>query len=219
MKNSKYKAVLFDLDGTLLDTLQDLTTCMNKALISMGFPPHEKESIKYFIGNGREALALRSLPENHRDAGTLSTLVERLNTEYDVHGADTTAPYPGIPEMLNRLIEKEIKMVILSNKPHNYTVHAVSELLPGWHFEIVRGALPDVPVKPDPTAALQIARELGVPPSEFVYVGDSDIDMQTAVAAGMLPVGVLWGFRTDRELQAGGAKVLIQSPADLLKLF
>jgi phosphoglycolate phosphatase len=218
MKSNKYKAVLFDLDGTLLDTLNDLTTCMNKALISMGFPEHKKESIKYFIGNGREALAMRSLPENRRDAETLGRLVKCLNAEYDVHGADTTAPYEGIPETLSKLTEKGIRMVILSNKPHDFTVLAVSELLPGWHFEIVRGALPDIPNKPDPTAALQIARELGIPPSQFLYLGDSEIDMQTAVAAGMYPVGALWGFRTAEELLAGGAKVLLQFPTDLLKL-
>ena len=213
-----YRAVLFDLDGTLLDTLQDIADSVNKALSHLGFPQHELEAYKYFVGEGREVLAIRALPEHHRDASTVGKLAACMDEEYSKHWADNTYPYQGIPDLLDALTISDIKMAILSNKPHNFTEMMVSKLLWRWHFEIVVGALPSVPKKPDPTAALQIARRLGIQPSEFLYLGDSGIDMKTATGADMYPVGALWGFRSADELLASGAKTLVEHPSDLLHL-
>jgi phosphoglycolate phosphatase len=212
------RAVLFDLDGTLLDTLKDIANSVNKALLHLGFPRHELEAYKHFVGDGREILAIRTLPEHHRDPATVIKLAASINEEYLKHWGDSTCCYQGIPELLNALTIGNIKMAILSNKPHSFTEIMVPRLLSRWHFEIVVGALSSVPKKPDPTAALQISQRLDIPPSEFIYLGDSDIDMKTATAANMYPIGALWGYRTAEELLAGGAQKLIDHPTDLLRL-
>lgn len=212
----KYSAVLFDLDGTLLDTLTDLVDSVNSALGYLNFPQHESETYKYFIGNGREALAFRALPENQRSPVMVEKLVTYFNEEYTRRWANNTHPYQGVPELLDALTSRGITMAILSNKPHDFTELMVSKLLSRWQFDSVTGALPSVPKKPDPTAALKITRQLDVRPVEFLYLGDTDVDMETATAAGMYPVAALWGFRTAGELLAAGARSLIQQPTDLL---
>jgi phosphoglycolate phosphatase len=213
-----FEAVIFDLDGTLLDTLEDIANSVNKGLNSLGFPQHSKEAIKYFIGDGREVLALRSLPEKNRDEATVNRLVDLINKEYFHHWADNTLPYPGVNDMLDTLQSRRIKMTILSNKPHEFTELSVNRLLKDWRFEIVAGAKPSMPNKPDPAAALEIAKKLGISPCQFIYLGDSDIDMKTALAAEMFPAGATWGFRTAEELKAAGARALVHHPIDLLKL-
>jgi len=214
-----FKAVLFDLDGTLLDTLQDIANSTNFALTGMGFPQHDTETYRYFVGLGREYLALCALPETNRNQETVDRLVAAINTEYARHWADNTRPYPGIPELLDSLAEKKILIAVLSNKADDFTKIAVSQMLKKWHFEQVLGAQSGVPKKPDPQTALQIAREIGVPPADFIYLGDSDVDMNTATSAGMYPAGAVWGFRTRDELKSGGAKVLLDNPLELLTLF
>jgi phosphoglycolate phosphatase len=213
-----YKAVLFDLDGTLLFTLQDLANSVNDSLRRLGFPTHPTEAYKYLVGEGREIMALKSLPPPHRDATTVNRLVALINEEYSRQWAINTRPYPGIRELLDSLTVKGIKLAVLSNKADDISKTMVAGLLGRWKFDVVRGAVNGVPKKPDPTAALQLAHELHLKPSEFVYLGDSDIDMKTAVAAGMYPVGALWGFRTAEELLEGGAKVLIKHPVELMNL-
>lgn len=212
----KHLAVLFDLDGTLLDTLQDLADSVNKGLEYLSFPTHNIEAYKKLIGEGRENLVFRALPENNRDNETVHKLLERLNTEYAIHWADHTHPYPGIPELLDALIAKNIKITVLSNKADDLTNMCVSKLLSPWHFTLVAGSRPGVPNKPDPAASLQIAKQLDISPSQFLYLGDSDIDMKTANAAGMYPVGALWGFRSKKELLTSGAKAVIKHPGELL---
>lgn len=212
----KYRTVLFDLDGTLLDTLKDISDSVNKALSHFGFPKHEVEAYRYFIGDGREVMASRALPEHSRDEATVSKLVTDINEEYTKHWADNTRSYRGIPRLLDVLTMRGIRTAVLSNKPDGFTKLMVSKLLSRWRFEAVVGAQPFIPKKPDPTAALQIARRLNIQPSEFLYLGDSDIDMKTATAADMYPVGALWGFRNADELLTGGAKELIKHPTDLL---
>jgi phosphoglycolate phosphatase len=214
----KYKAIIFDLDGTLLNTLQDLSNAINTGLRDLGLPQHSPEVIKYFVGEGREVMAMRSLPEDHRDAATLDKLVSIINEEYLRHWADNTAPYPGVPELLDTLSGKKIKMTILSNKPREFTELTVSKLLSPWHFEVVMGAMPSMPMKPDPAPALDIASQLNISPVDFFYLGDSDTDMKTASAAGMFPAGATWGFRTEAELLDGGAKVLVRHPTEVLDL-
>ncbi len=213
-----YKAVLFDLDGTLLDSLEDLADSMNAVLRRNGHPEHPLEAYRYFVGDGVEALARRVLPEGHRDEAAIAACIEQMREEYKDRWDKKTRPYPGIPELLDALTERAVKLGVLSNKPDATTRTMVAALLPRWSFDDVVGARPEVPRKPDPAGALEIARRLAVAPAEFLYLGDTDTDMKTAVAAGMFPVGALWGFRDAEELTASGAKVLIEKPTDLLGL-
>ncbi|MBN1189541.1 MAG: HAD family hydrolase [Dehalococcoidales bacterium] len=213
----KYRAVLFDLDGTLLDTLEDLAASVNRGLAMLGLPQQPVESFRYFVGDGREEMVRRALPPEKRDKADFRRMVDFVNRDYSLHWSDHTCLYPGISELLDGLTRLEIKMAVLSNKPHDFTREMVSKLLNEWYFESVRGALPGVPTKPDCTQALNIAGSMGIPTAEFICCGDSGTDMQTAVNAGMFPVGVLWGFRTSDELRDGGAGVLIEKPSELLE--
>lgn len=213
-----YRAVLFDLDGTLLDTLQDLADSVNNVLARSGFPPHPVADYKYFVGSGMRNTVLQALPSGHRDQAAVDKLYAQMEEEYAKNWAKHTRPYPGIPELLDTLCASGIKTAILSNKPHNATIEMVSSLLARWHFEVIAGAQPSIPLKPDPTGALQLARQMGIVPQDFIYLGDTAIDMKTAVAAKMYPVGVLWGFRTADELLSTGARVLIEQPCDLLSI-
>lgn len=213
-----FKAVLFDLDGTLLDSLEDLADSMNAVLHRQRYPEHPVEAYKYFVGDGIEALARRALPEAHRDEEAIAACVREMRQEYGNRWDKKTRPYPGIPELLDELSRRGVKMTVFSNKPDETTRVMVARLLPRWRFERVRGERPGTPRKPDPAGALEIARELGLSPEEFLYVGDTDTDMKTALAAGMFPVGVLWGFRDAGELEAHGARAIIKRPLDLLTL-
>mgnify|MGYP001110121513 CR=1 FL=1 len=215
MKNS-FGGVLFDLDGTLLDTLEDLANSMNTALHRLGFEGHPVADYRYYVGDGTEILARRVLPPTHRNERTVEQCVEAMLAEYQKRWHEKTRPYTGVPDLLDALMARRIPMAILSNKKHEFTQLTVSRLLPNWQFTAVVGAKPGVPKKPDPTAALQIAADLHLQPENLLYVGDTNTDMQTATAAGMYPVGALWGFRTEEELRATGAKAIIARPQDLL---
>jgi len=215
----RYRALISDLDGTLLDTLQDLADSVNAALARLGFPQHELAPYRYFVGDGRRALALRALPEDRRDQATLDLLIACIGEEYGKRWMNLSQPYEGIPELLDVLTARGVRMAILSNKPHSYTEAIVSGLLPNWSFEFVLGESPSTPRKPDPSGALNIVEQMGIEPGECLYLGDSGVDMQTATAAGLYPVGVLWGFRTADELLANGAAVLVEKPADIIALF
>lgn len=212
----KYKAVIFDLDGTLLDTLQDLADSANEALSHLGFPTHGVEAYKNFVGEGRDALAFRALPDHHRDNATITSLVELIYEEYSNRWADNTVPYNGVHDLLDELTIRDVRIAVLSNKPHNFTEIIVSKLLSQWHFAAVVGTSPSVIKKPDPAAALHIAQQLGIRPTEFLYLGDSGVDMKAAVGADMYPVGALWGFRSAEELLSNGAKALITYPSELI---
>ena len=213
----KYRAILFDLDGTLLNTLQDVADAVNKGLSSLSFPQHTTEAYKTIIGEGRDVLVRRALPVDHRDDETALKLLNMVNAEYQIHWSDNTRPYPGIPELLDALAAKHIKIAVLSNKADDLTNLCVTKLLSQWRFTLVAGAKPSVPNKPDPTAALQIAKQLDISPAEFLYLGDSDIDMKTANRAGMYAIGAGWGFRSEQELLGAGAKAVIRHPGELLK--
>jgi phosphoglycolate phosphatase len=213
-----FKAVSFDLDGTLLYTLTDVADAMNKALVHFGFSPHPVDAYKYFIGESVETEARRALPESARDPEFVRKVAVYSEEISDKCWGDNTHPYPGIPELLTELQHRGLFLVILSNKNDRFTKVMVKKLLPDWRFKIVQGALPDVPLKPDPTMALQIVNKLRIPPEQFLYLGDTSTDMQTAVSAGMFPVGCIWGYRTAEELLSAGAKVLINTPAEVLDI-
>ena len=214
----KYKAVIFDLDGTLLDTIEDLSDSMNAVLIKEGFPTHDTEAYKYFIGTGVRNLVSSALPEGSRDEALIERCVAGMKKEYSLRWKDKTRPYAGIPELLDSLNRLDIKMAVLSNKPDEFTKLIVSELLSGWKFDVVFGERPTVPRKPDPSSALEISRLMGLNPQDFLYLGDSGTDMATACAAGMYAAGALWGFRKAGEMLAAGAKKLIENPSELLLL-
>ncbi|GAK55487.1 putative phosphoglycolate phosphatase, bacterial [Candidatus Vecturithrix granuli] len=214
----QYKAILFDLDGTLLDTLADLGNSMNRVLRSQGFPEHPLDAYRYFVGNGIRMLVTRTLPETVRDEKTLKRCLSLFLQEYDQHWKDETRPYDGVPEMLDALQTRGLKLAVFSNKPHDFTLLCVQELLSQWRFHAIAGQRETIPPKPDPGGALEIARTLNLSPSEFLYLGDTGTDMQTAVAAGMFPVGALWGFRPREELVEHGAQTLLEHPIDILEL-
>jgi phosphoglycolate phosphatase len=214
-----YKAIVFDLDGTLLDTLQDIAESMNRALARLAFPPHALDAYRYFVGDGMEALCRRALPASHNDEKTVAQALLFTREEYAQHCNDNTRMYAGIPELLDALTRRRARLSVCSNKPHDFTRQCVTQYLSRWRFDPVLGSRPNIPNKPDPTGALEIVRLLGLTPQEFLYLGDTAIDMKTATAAGMFPVGVTWGFRTAEELTQNGAKLLINHPMELMKLF
>lgn len=212
----KFKAVIWDLDGTLLDSLEDIGDSMNRVLKRKELPEHEMDAYRVFIGDGIETLVLRAVPETHREEKTLAPLIAAMRETYLQHLLDKTGPYPGIPEVLASLTKRGLKQAVLSNKPDLPTQRIIAECFPGNTFQLVTGAFPDIPKKPDPTAALAIAETFGTPPAAFIYFGDTPTDMATAISAGMFPVGVLWGFRGAAELLDAGAKILVKTPRDLL---
>ncbi len=214
----KYGAVLFDLDGTLLDTIEDLSDSMNAALGQLGLPPRTAAECKLFVGEGVEIFARRSLPEARRDRQTISHCVELMRSDYAQRWAVKTRPYAGIPELLDGLAAHGLTLAVLSNKPDDTVQEMISHFFADGQFRLVRGARPDMPRKPDPAVALEISDQLNVPPAQFLYLGDTDVDMKTANAGGMYAVGALWGFRPADELIQHGARSLIDHPAELLKL-
>jgi phosphoglycolate phosphatase len=210
--------VIFDLDGTLLNTLKDLADSVNAILAEQGFPVHPVESYRYFVGDGAAVLISRVLPEAHRDAAIQKTCLRRFREEYALRWKNTTLPYDGVLLMLAKIQKLGMKLAVLSNKPHDATEQCVRALLPGIRFDAVVGQVDGRPKKPDPAGALAIAEQLGVLPQEVLYLGDTATDMKTAVSAGMYPVGVLWGFRTAEELRTHGARTLIARPEDVMEL-
>ena len=208
------KAAVFDLDGTLTNTLNDIATAMNRALRIHGLPEFPVEAYRYLVGDGAKMLARRAVRDRLDMAETVR---QEYQAYYQEHTLDTTQPYPGIPELLRGLTERGIQVCVLSNKPHADTCGVVRHFFPEIPFAQIRGQVEGVPVKPDPTGALMIADALGLKPEEFVYLGDTNVDMRTARKAGMHPVGVTWGFRTAEELTEAGAERLIGNPTDLLE--
>lgn len=213
-----YRAVLFDLDGTLLNTIDDLADSMNAVLERLGLPAHPVDSYKLLVGDGLVPFVRRALPEDRRDEASIASSAEAMRAEYARRWAEKTRPYPGVPEMLDAVAQRGVGMAVLSNKPDDFTRKCVAKLLAKWSFEVVRGVRADGCKKPDPAGAIETARELGVAPGEILYLGDTNTDMQTALAAGMFPVGVLWGFRAREELVESGAKVLVAEPGEVAAL-
>jgi phosphoglycolate phosphatase len=211
------QAVLFDLDGTLLDTIDDLADAANAALAAMGFPPHSVATYKLLVGDGIEALIHRVLGEAASDPKTVARGIELTRNEYALRWAIKTRPYPGVVDLLDELARRGVPMGVISNKPDDFTRLCVARHLPGDHFAVVQGATPELAKKPDPRGALDVAAKIGVAPADVLYLGDTNTDMQTAVAAGMFPVGALWGFRTAEELLENGAAKLVHSPLDVLR--
>lgn len=213
MDAAMYRAVLFDLDGTLTNTLEDIAFAMNRALRLNGLPEHPVNAYRYFVGDGVHMLVRRAIGERQEME---DAVFHTYQDYYKEHNLDRTRPYDGVPEMLAALQEKGLKLCVFSNKPDADTRRVVAHFFPQVNFVVVRGQVEGVPVKPDPAGALAVAAECGIAPENFLYLGDTDVDMLCAQRAGMHPVGVTWGFRTAEELEKAGAERLIDHPTKTL---
>ncbi|QSQ22322.1 HAD family hydrolase [Pyxidicoccus parkwayensis] len=207
------RAVIFDLDGTLVDSVGDIADAMNHALAHHGLPTHPEAAYLRFVGDGVKELVRRAVPVGREDLH--APVLDTWRAYYDAHLVDRTRAYPGIIDMLKALAGTGMRMAVLSNKSDGFVKRLVETLLPGVLFSVVYGERPGVPRKPDPTGALAVAAELGVEPGACGFVGDTAVDMDTARAAGMYGVGVAWGFRS-HELEAHGARAVAASAEELL---
>ena len=214
----KYKAAIFDLDGTLIDSLADLGDSANEMLASYGFPTHTIEEYRYFVGNGSRKLIERCLPQDKaNDASFVDEALARYKACYDKNLTHKTKCYAGIAVMLQTLQEKNIPLGICTNKHQSAADEVCQKLLAKHNFVEIIGDRPGLPRKPDPQKVLAIADKMGVKPAEVAYFGDTSVDMETARNAGFLPVGVTWGFRPREELVETGAKVLLDKPMELFE--
>jgi phosphoglycolate phosphatase len=212
----KFSAVVFDMDGTLLDTLHDISHSLNSVLEEEGYPTHTVEACRVMVGFGMRELVRKALPESAHDEAITEPLLKKMQARYAEHWNDSSRPYDGIAELLDAIDRLGLKKAILSNKPDRFTRQCAEELLAPWNFDVVMGFREGIAPKPDPTGALMVAEELGVQPASILYVGDSDVDMKTATAAGMYPLGVTWGYRPGQELLATGAAKLVSTPEEII---
>lgn len=210
------KAVIFDLDGTLTDTLSDLADAVNFVLDKNGFPTHKTEEYKYFVGWGSYVLVKKASPENTSEEKLQEMLTDFFGY-YNEHYLDKTAPYDKVTEMLGSLIQRKIKLAVCSNKIQNMTEKVCSKFFDGM-FRYTFGQTDKFPLKPDPTCPLWIAEQFGVEPREVMFVGDSGSDMKTAKNGGFVAVGVSWGFRTADELRENGADYIIDKAEELIEI-
>jgi phosphoglycolate phosphatase len=212
----KFSAVLFDLDGTLLDSLEGIALAMNAVLSEKGWATHATQAYAAMVGNGIEEMVERAIGPNQADGEVFKRLVVDYRRHYSRFWLLHSPPYPGIEELLTFLVKKNIALAVLSNKRDDYCKAMVAHFFPGIRFAEVRGTLPGVAQKPDPGAALAIAQKLAIAPESFLFLGDSDVDMQTACSARMFAGGVAWGFRTIAELQGAGAHKIFDHPRDVI---
>jgi phosphoglycolate phosphatase len=207
--------IIFDLDGTLLDTLDDVADAANAALGEAGFEGHPVDAYRFFVGDGARMLIFRALPDEARKGKYIEQCLKRFLAHYQNGWKAKTKPCPGVPQMLANLSRRGISLAVLSNKPHLMTKLCVEHFFPDCSFVRVLGHKENVPKKPDPGGALAIAAKFGLDPENIAFVGDSGVDMHTAANAGMLPVGAAWGFRPVEELLEAGAKRIVDNPQDL----
>lgn len=208
------RAALFDLDGTLVDSLADIATAMNHSLTQHGLPTHPIPEYRHYVGEGVKVLVRKAIPADQE--ALQDSVLAVYRAYYAEHLFDRTVAFPGIPALLSQLAAEDVRLAVLSNKADAFTKKLVEGLLPGVTFRAVYGERAGVPRKPDPTAALSIAAELGVAPGECAFVGDTAVDMNTARNAGMYGIGVTWGFRSPEELRAHGARALATTADELL---
>jgi haloacid dehalogenase superfamily, subfamily IA, variant 1 with third motif having Dx(3-4)D or Dx(3-4)E len=211
-----YEAIVFDLDGTLVDSLQDIADAMNRTLQHFGYPVFPTDTYRYFVGNGLRTLVWKSLPEDKKAEKYVDETLIVMMSEYGKTTVNKTVLYPGIPELLDASVQRGYKLAVLSNKADSLTQKIVAKLLNKWTFDIVLGASERFPRKPDPEAAIYISDQMNISANQFLYLGDTGVDMQTANAAGMYPVGVTWGFRAREELIENGAQLIIDKPEELI---
>lgn len=214
---NKYKGIIFDLDGTLLDTLTDLSNSVNQVLKANDFPTHSKDDYRQLIGKGFKDLITRSMPDNINEECVEKGLTQFLEI-YDQDYMKETKPYDGIMELLINLQNLGIKLAVNSNKRNDYTNELIKNNFSNIHFIECFGERKEVPKKPDPTSAFELRNLMDLKSEEILYIGDSKTDIQTAKNANMDSIGVLWGFRGLKELQANGATYIAKTPADILMI-
>ncbi len=214
---SSLKALIFDLDGTLVDSLADLATAVNRMLDDNGYPRVSIDIFPKHIGDGMKKLVERALPADQRDFENVERCAAAYLAHYEQCWHDDTAVYEGMADTIAQLRARGARLGVISNKPHRFTVLCSEFFFPAGSFEIILGQREGIPRKPDPAGGVEIARRMGLDPSECAYIGDSGVDMEFGKATGMRRIGALWGFRDREELVASGAEVLIAQPADLLQ--
>ncbi len=211
------KAIIFDLDGTLIDSLEDIAVCMNQVLKELNLPIHKIEDYKYFVGGGISILVDNALDKNVSKE-LKDEVTSRFKVIYDQKLHEKTLPYEGIYELLDELVKLDFKIGILSNKPHEFTFEYAKNLFSKYNIQEIHGQKKEVPKKPDPIAAIEIAQRFDIACEETYFVGDTMVDMQTAVNAKMIGIGVLWGFRDEEELMSNGATFVVKHPLDILEI-
>lgn len=217
MPSFSSRCLIFDLDGTLVDSLPGISTSLNRALTLQGLPNHPEERVRRFVGDGLEMLIRRACPpdpDEHRVRDLIQTFKEAYQTDWQAG----TIPYPGIQKLLESLQADGFMLAVLSNKTHPFTVAMVQMLFPSIHFSAVLGQRDQIPHKPAPDGALEIARSVGLPPAACTIIGDSSIDLATASNARMASIAVSWGYHDLARLIASGANRIAHSPAELLDL-
>lgn len=212
------KLAIFDLDGTLLNTIEDLGYAANHALQAHGYPTHSIASYPFFVGNGVRRLIERVLPEDARTEATIDRLLITFKEYYNDHNTDYTKPYEGIPELLSLLSSRGVAIAVASNKYQAATEKLISLFFPTLSFIAVEGQKEGVPVKPDPSIVFEILAKAKTPKADTIYIGDSGVDMETARRACVDSVGVTWGFRPEKELVENHADTIVNSPGDIAKL-
>ncbi|CAM3479235.1 HAD family hydrolase [Arcobacter aquimarinus] len=210
------KTIIFDLDGTLIDSLEDIAVCMNQVLKELNLPIHKIEDYRYFVGGGISVLVDNALKGYSNEIK--EEITKKFKVLYDQQLHSKTKPYDGVYELLDELEKLDINLAILSNKPHEFTLQYANSLFDKYNFKEVHGQKQTIPKKPDPIAAINIAKSFDANCEEVYFVGDTMVDMQTAKNAGMIAIGVLWGFRDEKELSEHGADFLITHPLEILKI-
>ena len=213
----KYKSVIFDLDGTLVNSIEDLSDAMNTVLKNQGFPTHTYQAYKIMIGSGIKNLVGKALPATHANENTINASFEMMMEIYSSNCINKTKPYDGIIELLDYLKAKEIPLNVLSNKSDVLTKKITEAIFPNY-FQTVLGLTSEETKKPNPVQAIAISEKLGIPSDKCIFIGDTDVDIQTAKNANMFAVGVLWGFREKEELLSNGAQFLLSKPMDLIEI-
>jgi len=214
----KYSGVIFDMDGTIVDTLGDIAASMNRALKKMGFPELPIEAYLDKVGWGMERLAFLSLPEEERQNETPFRLAEQALLFYAEAPLVYTRPYPGIPELISALRQRKIKIAVLTNKPDPVAQKVAAGLFPSGSFDRVQGGAAGKALKPDPASVWELLVELDLTPADTIFAGDSEVDIKTAVSSGCFPLGVTWGYRSRETITKAGARLIIEKPEELLQL-
>ncbi|ADG94713.1 HAD-superfamily hydrolase, subfamily IA, variant 1 [Arcobacter nitrofigilis DSM 7299] len=211
------KSLIFDLDGTLINSLLDIALSMNKVLEKHGYASHEIDKYNHFVGDGALVLVKNAMPKDATE-NEIKVALKSFIEIYEQNTHNNTFAYEGIYEMLEKLERLKIKKAILSNKPHKFTLKYMENLFNNFHFQEIHGQKVDVPKKPDPTMAIEIATKLNTKIEDMIFVGDTATDMKTAKNAGMIAVGVEWGFRTVEELLENGADFIVKTPQDIIEI-